>query len=110
MHQYGAAGNFVSAGCAQTGQMSAKKNARRLFPTGVLFASDPEATCAVRFLQEPRSAAVVHIKLNRVSRHVQACAVLLLQCDVTIDQVVAEYAALLEEVAILVQCFQRLIQ
>lgn len=81
----------------------AKKNRLRDCSGRRLIKPSETAVCS-------RLQAVVHVELNRVSRHVQALAVLTLQFDVGIDQVVTEYAAFFQEVTVGIQAVQRFVQ
>ncbi len=53
--------------------------------------------------QPAASAAVVHVELNRMRGHFGAHVFFHFELDIAVDLVVAEHAALLEEVTVLVQ-------
>ena len=57
-----------------------------------------------------RLTAVVEFEFDRVGRQAQAFNFFLLENHVTVDDIVSEHAARLEEIAILVQRLERLVQ
>ena len=57
-----------------------------------------------------QSEAVVHIELDRMGGHAQARHFFHLQFDIAVDHVISEYTAGRQELAILVERFQRLVE
>jgi hypothetical protein len=57
-----------------------------------------------------RSDGVVHVEFDRVRRHFVTLDFFHLQFDVGIDLVVVEHAAGLQELAVLIEAFQRFTQ
>ena len=55
-----------------------------------------------------KSQRVIHVEFDRMRRHLEAFDFGHLQLDETVDEVVVEHAAVLEEAAILVEILQRL--
>src|SRR3954452_19772668 len=65
------------------------------------------------FVRRSRSgglARIVHLELDRVRGHFEAGDFGHLQLDISVDEVVVEHAAVLEEAAVLVEVFERLAQ
>src|SRR6187549_1224653 len=58
------------------------------------------------FASRDASAAVVHVELDRMSRHAEARDFLCLQSDVSIDHVVGEHATAGQELAVLVEVLE----
>src|SRR5664279_965217 len=56
--------------------------------------------------REPKSQRVVHFEFDRMRGHLEACDLGHLQLDIAIDEVVVEYAPVLEERAILVEILE----
>src|SRR4030088_2928206 len=55
-----------------------------------------------------KSERVIHVEFDRVRGHLEALDFGHLQLDKTVDEVVVEHAAVLEEAAVLVEILQRL--
>ena len=58
------------------------------------------------FFHRQSSDAVIHVELDRVRHHLEALHLFHLQLEVGVDHVVGEHAALLQEVAVLVELLE----